>query len=79
MRSEVSETVRRSIKEAYAAFNRRDIDGALAMMSPDVVWANGMEGGVVFGHEAVRESWTRQWTLVDPAVEPMEHRHDLGR
>lgn len=55
---------------AYAAFNARDIDGALATMHPDVAWPNGLEGGYVHGHEAVREYWTRQWRLIDPHVRP---------
>lgn len=58
------------LKEAYAAFNARDIDAVLALMHPDVEWANGMEGGHVHGHEAVRDYWTRQWNLIDPHVEP---------
>src|SRR5438094_564989 len=41
----------------------------------DVAWANGMDGGHVHGREAVREYWTRQWTLVSPHVEPVSfHR-----
>jgi len=52
------------------AFNSRDIDGALSVMRADVVWANGMEGGFVYGHEAVREYGTRQWQQIDPRVEP---------
>ena len=60
----------RLLQRAYAAFNARDLDGALATMSPDVVWPNGMEGGTVHGHEGVRAYWTRQWGLIDPRVEP---------
>ena len=60
----------RLLQRAYAAFNARDIDGALATMRPDVVWPNGMEGGTVHGHEGVRAYWTRQWGMVDPLVEP---------
>ncbi len=60
----------RLLQRAYAAFNARDIDGALATMRPDVVWPNGMEGGTVHGHEGVRAYWTRQWGMVDPHVEP---------
>ena len=52
------------------AFEHRDIDRALSVMRADVVWANGMEGGFVHGHEAVREYWTRQWQQIDPRVEP---------
>jgi ketosteroid isomerase-like protein len=58
------------IERAYAAFNRRDIDGALASMTPDVEWANGWEGGHVHGHDAVRAYWTRQWAEIDPIVTP---------
>lgn len=58
------------LKTAYAAFNARDLDGALATMRPDVVWPNGMEGGTVHGHDGVRAYWTRQWGMIDPHVEP---------
>ncbi len=64
------------IRRAYAAFNARDIDGALALMHPDVEWPNGMEGGIERGHAAVRAYWTRQWTMIDPHVEPLAVRHD---
>jgi ketosteroid isomerase-like protein len=62
---------RELLRYAYAAFNARNIDAALATMHSDVVWANGMEGGTVAGHQGVREYWTRQWTLIDPHVEPL--------
>ena len=58
------------LQTAYAAFNGRDIDGALATMRSDVAWPNGMEGGTVHGHEGVRAYWTRQWGMLDPHVEP---------
>jgi len=58
------------LKKAYATFNARDIDGALATMRSDVVWPNGMEGGTVQGHDGVRAYWTRQWGMIDPYVEP---------
>lgn len=58
------------LKKAYTAFNARDLDGALATMQPDVVWPNGMEGGVVHGHEGVRAYWTRQWGMINPHVDP---------
>ena len=59
------------LQQAYAAFNARDLDGALATMAPDVVWPNGMEGGVVHRHEGVRAYWTRQWGMIDPHVDPV--------
>jgi hypothetical protein len=67
---------RRLLENAYAAFNDRDIDAALAAMHGDVCWPNGMEGGSVHGHEAVREYWTRQWDLIDPHVEPLRFDAD---
>jgi ketosteroid isomerase-like protein len=63
------------LKRIYDRFNARDIDGVLAVLADDVVWANGMDGGHVHGREAVREYWTRQWTIVSPHVEPVSfHR-----
>ena len=59
------------LKKAYAAFNARDIDGALSTMQPNVEWPNGMEGGTVHGHEAVRAYWTRQWSMINPHVDPV--------
>lgn len=44
------------------------------------MWANGMDGGHVQGREGVRAYWTRQWTMIDPRVEPVEFsRTDDGR
>jgi len=60
------------LETAYAAFNARDIDGALEAMHPDVRWANGMDGGFVRGHDAVRAYWTRQWEQIDPHVDPID-------
>jgi ketosteroid isomerase-like protein len=59
------------VKRMYDCFNARDIDGVLAVLAHDVAWANGMDGGHVHGREAVREYWTRQWTIVSPHVEPV--------
>jgi ketosteroid isomerase-like protein len=67
------------LKRIYDRFNARDIDGVLAVLAPDVAWANGMDGGYVVGHEAVRAYWTRQWSIVSPHVEPVAfHRRADG-
>lgn len=58
------------LKRLYDRFNARDMEAVLADLAPDVVWANGMEGGHVHGREGVRSYWTRQWAMVDPHVEP---------
>jgi hypothetical protein len=62
---------REVLQTAYAGFNRRDIDATLRTMHPDVQWPNGMEGGWVHGHAGVRAYWTRQWSIIDPHVEPV--------
>ena len=46
-----------TIRRAYAAFNARDIDAALATMSTNVIWPNRMDGGTVHGREGIREYW----------------------
>src|ERR1700682_2243230 len=60
------------IEQAYSAFNKRDIDGALALMTQDVSWPKASEGGRVVGKEEIRAYWTRQWAEFDPHVEPIE-------
>lgn len=60
------------IAQAYAAFNRRDIDSVLALMREDVSWPRASEGGRAVGKEEIRAYWTRQWKEFDPHVEPLE-------
>lgn len=62
--------------KTYAAFNNRDIDSVLAVMHAEVDWPNGMKGGRLRGHVAVRAYWERQWALIDPCVEPIRFRQD---
>jgi hypothetical protein len=45
----------------YQAFNSRDVDAVLAMLSPEVDWPNAWRGGRVVGLEAVRGYWSAQW------------------
>ena len=58
------------LQRLYQRFNARDLPAILKVLHPDVMWANGMDGGHVRGHEGVRDYWTRQWTMIDPRVEP---------
>ena len=60
------------IAMAYSAFNQRNVDGALALMSEDVSWPKASEGGRVVGKEEIRGYWTRQWSEFDPHVDPIE-------
>jgi hypothetical protein len=66
------------IEQAYSAFNKRDIDGALALMTQDVSWPKASEGGRVVGKEEVRAYWTRQWREFDPHVEPLAMSDENG-
>lgn len=60
------------IAKAYSAFNLRDIDAALALMSENISWPKASEGGRVVGKDEIRAYWTRQWSEFDPHVEPIE-------
>ena len=62
----------RLIAQAYSAFNERDIERALALMSDDVTWPKASEGGTAAGKEEIRAYWTRQWKEFDPHVDPVE-------
>jgi ketosteroid isomerase-like protein len=68
------------LRAAYAAFNARDIDAALALMTPDVVWPRAFKGGFVRGPEEIRAYWTEQWSEIDGHVEPVAfHSEDAGQ
>jgi hypothetical protein len=60
------------LRRVYALFDARDIESVLAAIHPEVVWANGMEGGHVHGRDKVRSYWKRLWAIIDPHVEPIE-------
>lgn len=59
-----------TIKKAYSAFNNRNIDEALSTMQPDIQWTKAWEGGYICGHDEIKQYWTRQWTEINPKVEP---------
>jgi nuclear transport factor 2 (NTF2) superfamily protein len=59
------------LRAAYRAFNSRDVDAALTLMTPDVAWPRAFKGGFVRGREGVRAYWTEQWSEIDPAVKPI--------
>ena len=66
------------LRAAYAAFNARDIEAALALMAPDVAWPRAFKGGFVRGPREVRAYWTQQWTEIDPHVEPVAIHPEEG-
>lgn len=59
------------IKTAYTAFNERDIEMALSTMRNNVRWCNGWEGGILNGHNEIKLLWTKQWTEINPKLEPI--------
>jgi len=69
-------SVKYHLQNLYDAFNRREIETILSMMKEDVKWANGMEGGFVYGRDAVREYWRKQFELIDPQLEPLKFETD---
>jgi ketosteroid isomerase-like protein len=68
------------LRAAYAAFNARDIDKALALMTPDVTWPRAFKGGFVRGPEEIRAYWTEQWSEIDGHVKPVAfYPEDAGQ
>ena len=63
--------IQQLIQKAYAAFNARDIDTALTTFHTDVQWPKAFEGGYASGHDEIRTYWTKQWTEINPHVEPV--------
>jgi len=59
-------------KNLYKDFNGRKIDSVISKMTENVKWANGMDGGYVYGHDGVKEYWTRQFTLISSRVTPIK-------
>ena len=68
VREQATETL---IKKAYSAFNSRNIDMALSTFHSNVQWPKAFEGGYVSGHDEIRAYWSRQWTEINPTVEPI--------
>lgn len=66
------------LRAAYAAFNARDIDATLALMTPDVMWPRAFKGGFVRGPEEVRAYWTEQWSEISGQVEPVSFYLEEG-
>lgn len=64
------------LQNLYDAFNKRDIETIILSMRPDVKWANGLEGGFVYGRDAVREYWTNQFKDIQPELETLKFETD---
>jgi SnoaL-like domain len=64
------------LQDLYDAFNRREIETIISSMRPDVKWANGLEGGFVYGRDAVREYWTNQFKGIQAELETLKFETD---
>lgn len=64
------------LQNLYEAFNRREIETILSLMRSDVKWANGIEGGFVYGRDQVRKYWRKQFELIQPHLEPLKFERD---
>ncbi len=64
------------LQNLYDAFNKREIETIISLMQPEVKWANGLEGGFVYGRDAVRGYWTNQFKDVQPELETLKFETD---
>ena len=64
------------LQNLYDAFNKCEIESIISLMRPDVKWANGVEGGFVYGRDAVREYWTNQFKDIQVELETLKFETD---
>ncbi|MHC5730231.1 MAG: nuclear transport factor 2 family protein [Nostoc sp.] len=64
------------LQNLYEAFNKGEIETIISVMHPDVKWANGVEGGFVYGRDAVREYWTNQYKIIQVQLETLKFETD---
>jgi hypothetical protein len=69
-------TNQKFLQNLYDAFNKRDIETILSFVKQDVKWANGVEGGFVYGRDNVREYWTKQFKDIQPELETLKFETD---
>ncbi|AFY57027.1 hypothetical protein Riv7116_4608 [Rivularia sp. PCC 7116] len=64
------------LQNLYDAFNNREIETIISFMRPDVKWANGVEGGFIYGRNAVREYWCNQFKDIQAELETLTFETD---
>ncbi|HEY0050269.1 MAG TPA: nuclear transport factor 2 family protein, partial [Pyrinomonadaceae bacterium] len=67
------------LQNSYDAFNKREIETLISQMRPDVKWANGLEGGFVYGRDQAREYWTNQFRDIQPERETLKFETDENK
>ncbi len=66
------------LQSLYDAFNEGEIETIISLMRPDVKWANGLEGGFVYGPDAVRDYWISQFQNILPELETLNFETDAS-
>ena len=61
---------------AYAAYNRRDVEALVALVSDTVDWPDD-DGGRLRGPDQVRAYWTQQWARTHTHDEPVALRRQV--
>ena len=64
------------LQNLYDAFNNSELETIVEVMHPDVKWANGVEGGFVYGRDAVREYWKKQYQVIQVQLETLKFETD---
>ena len=72
----MSENKRFLQKNIYDAFNKREFETIISLMLPNVKWANGLEGGFIYGRDAVRQYWTNQFKDIQVELVPLKFETD---
>ena len=73
------ENINNLFNDLYKNFNDRKIDEIISKMTSNVKWANGMNGGYVYGHVGVKEYWRRQFKLISSKVTPLIIETENGK
>ena|SRR5215207_589659 len=73
---EVMSSRQEFLQDLYEAFNKKEIETIIAMLRPDVKWANGMKGGFVHGRDNVRDYWLEQFENIRGRPEPLKFETD---
>ena len=63
-------------KNIYDAFNNREFEAIISLMRSDVKWANGLEGGFIYGRDSVREYWINQFKDIQVELAPLKFEMD---
>jgi ketosteroid isomerase-like protein len=58
------------VRRLYAAYNGRDVERLLTLVTDDVNWPDGLAR--MHGKDAVRDYWVRQWSRIHTHDEPSE-------